>query len=110
MPTRVDLTGQVGNDETLKLTVTNTAGGPYDLTDKEFHFYLKRYSSQDDADALIHFTETSPEVDLVDGPAGRLDVAVNMPPPHWRYWWRLDVIEAGRRITALYGYLEMEPV
>lgn len=119
MPTRVSLKVQAGNRETVRLQVTTPNGTPVPLTERDLEFVVKKYSSDTDLQAVVRSTliagsvvagvATSYPIAVTDAGQGRLEVDVDFSR-HGRYSWRLDVITSGRRSTALYGTLEVEPL
>ena len=98
-----------GNDETLKFTLTSSIVG-YTLTGKTFKFLVKKYKSDDDAEALV--TKTGPSASIVVDDAALLKLSVKIPdtemPVGNTYFYRLDVIDGTAVNTAMFGPFEVE--
>lgn len=99
------------NDEEVELSVVDPdSGAAYDLTDAELELFIKATVDQLDADdnTVILSTATG-EITIEDAGAGTALAMINrgyLSEPG-DLVWRLDVVRAGTRRTAIYGPLRV---
>lgn len=98
------------NDEVVDIQVF-FEGLPYDLTGKSMEMFLKPTKGTPDADlAVVKLTSVASEIIISGTPSDGTAVAhipaVNLANVGTR-WYRVDVIDAGKRRTALYGPLRI---
>lgn len=98
-----------GNDVTVYLDLTKNAAEA-DLSTAGIELLLKTTEYQDDADAVV-LTRTGGQIEVTDAVAGEAEATIDGSlVTHDLTWWRVDVIDAGARKTALYGDLEVTNV
>lgn len=95
-----------GNDTVVHLDLTKNATEA-DLTTAEVELYLKTTEYEADADAVA-FTRAGGEIAVTDAVAGEAEATIDGTlVTSDLTWWRVDVIDAGARKTALYGDMEV---
>lgn len=111
MAIRRDLTGddalRESNDEDLDVTLTTNKPSPgtiINLTGKSLEAFLKPAASTPDGDASVWKGTSGTEITITDAPGGKASIAIPAAAVGTpKKWWRIDVISAGKRKTALYG-------
>lgn len=98
------------NDEVVDLTLTY-AGQAYNLTGKTIEMYLKPTSATADTDPSVFKLSTATGEIVITNP-GTLGQAVASVPAAdlvtaGSRFYRVDIIDAGKRRTALYGPLRV---
>lgn len=92
------------NDHTAQFTITQ-AGAPFDITGLTIEITLKGSPQDDDSTGTLLSTATG-EVTITDGPngIGEVDISstVTAAPATGRFF-KLEVVNAGKRNTAGYG-------
>lgn len=104
MATEAPVRVKEANDEVLKFTLTSSVPG-YSLTGKAFAFFVKKYKSDADADALITKTGPGPNIVVDDAALLKLSVKISdaeMPVGN-TYFYRLDIIDGTATNTAMFG-------
>lgn len=113
MASKVDLTAtgagalNEANDETVRVVLTTNQPSPgtaLNLTGKTLEAFLKPSAATADGDSSVWKGTTASEITVTDAPNGKASIA--MPASAVvlaKQWWRLDVISAGLRKTAVYG-------
>lgn len=96
------------NDEVVNVVITTnspTDGTILDLTGKTVEAYLKMSAATADGDGATWMGSTATTgVTITDGPAGKASVAIPAASVTTAMkWWRVDVLSAGKRKTAVYG-------
>lgn len=110
MPTQItSLQLFEGNDETLKLTVTNESdGSATDLTGKDLEVVIKKSASADDTQGATYST-TGGAITITNAGGGQATCqtdAADLTPD--KKWLRVDVIDsAGLRKTSAYGQISV---
>lgn len=104
MASRQDLTLNEANDEMLRVAVSSNVSG-FTLVGKSLEAYVKATAGTADNDAgTWKGSTTTGEVVIVD--AGNCTVAIpGSALTTTKGWWRLDVIDTGKRKTAAFGTL-----
>lgn len=99
------------NDEEVELSIVDPdTGDAYDLTGAELELLIKASVDQLDADPdTVTLSTATGEITMIDPAAGTALVMVNrgyLSEPG-DLAWRLDVVRAGTRRTAIYGPLRV---
>lgn len=101
----VDITLAEFNDESLTVTITS-GGGPFNVTGLTMEMYLKANAGDSDtAPSTVKLT-TPTDITIVDGPNGIVNVAIpnaDLQPGDVVGFYRYDILQSGKRHTALYG-------
>lgn len=104
MPSEVALTLYENNDEKLNLTITSNVVG-FSLVGKDIEVFVKASRTTADDDAGV-WVGTVDDGDVVISDA---DEAYVMIPAAsvttTKAWYRVDILSAGLRKTAVYGVL-----
>lgn len=93
------------NDETLNLTLTS-GGGALNITGLEIDVFLKTAAGAADSDpSTIKLSTATGEVTITSGPGGLANVAIPATDLTGLGigFWRCDVVNGGKRNTAIYG-------
>src|SRR5260370_5699238 len=102
----VDITLAEFNDETLALTITS-GGNPYNITGLTLEMYLKQSAGELDTDPnVVKLSTVTGEITITNGAGGLASVAIasaNLAASKTYGWYRVDIINAGKRNTALFG-------
>lgn len=108
MASEVTVRVKESNAETLNFTLTSNVVG-YTLAGKSIRFIVKRYRSDHDVDACFDYTD-GPEITVTDAALLKLKVEIPVADLPWggTYFYRLDVIDAGKPNTAMYGLFIVE--
>lgn len=112
MAKRAPVTVLQHNDRTLEFDLTS--GDPaFTLAGKSLEFFVKRFSSDDDTEAVVKLTSAdAAEIEVIDPVALTLKVktrAVHNNIAGVKFY-RLDIIEGAFRNTAMYGPYEVVDV
>lgn len=100
MPSQGSLTFYEYNDETVLATIYEDVGKttPLDLTGKAVEFIIKSSNSVDDSTGL-----TIP-ADVTNAPGGEITISLDAAQINLtRKFFRIDVVTATDRKTAIYG-------
>jgi hypothetical protein len=104
---KVDLTLNESNDEDIEVTLTTNKPAPgtaLDLTGKTLEAYLKPSAATADADGSVWKGTSAAEITITDAVGGKATIAApGSAVQTTKKWWRIDVLNAGKRKTALYG-------
>jgi hypothetical protein len=111
MATHQELLVYEWNDEEIALTITDPdLGAAYDLTGAELEFFIKPTADVADNDPSVEVLSTGTgEITVTDAAGGIALVMINrgyLSVPG-DLVWRLDVVRAGTRRTAVYGPLRV---
>ena len=96
-----------GQDQTLQLTVIDTAGAAVDVTGWTFALQVRKSPEEPDPEFTITptiITATAGRVDAVIPRATTLDMQVRKDPPYRWDLWRIDV---GNAAQLAYGDFEL---
>lgn len=112
MAIRRDLTGddalREANDEDLDVVLTTnkpTPGTVLNLTGKTLEAFLKPAAATADNDpGAWKGTTAGGEITVTDAAGGKASIAIPAAAVVTaKGWWRVDVLDGGKRKTALYG-------
>lgn len=100
------------NDRTLEFDLAS-ADLTFSLTGKTIEFFIKRYKSDPDEDAVVKLTSANAaEVEITD--VDELKMKVKLRATHLAVagmkFYRLDIVEGTFRATAMYGPFKVEDV
>lgn len=111
MAIKRDLTGtdalREANDEDIDVTLTTNRPAPdtaLNLTGLTLQAFLKPSAATADGDPSVWQGTSAAEITITNAAAGQASIAIPASAVTTaKKWWRIDVISAGRRKTALYG-------
>lgn len=107
-----DITLMEHNDETLDVTITKN-GSALNLTGYTIEAYLKATSATADADATTEkLSTTTGEITITNAATGQAEIAIPAVDlaDTTHTFWRLDVVNAGKRNTVFSGKVTVTPL
>jgi hypothetical protein len=101
----VDITLGEFNDETLDVSITS-GGSPFNITGLTMEMYLKTAAGVSDTDPSTVKLTTPTDITITNGPGGLATVVIpnaDLQPGDNVGFYRYDILQAGKRHTALFG-------
>ncbi len=110
MASSIALTLNESNDENVNFVITTnipSLGTTLDISTFTVEVFLKQSATTADSDGTTWKGSTATgEVTITDGPNGKCTVAIpGTVVQDTKHWYRCDVVNSGKRKTAVYGAL-----
>jgi hypothetical protein len=109
----VDISAGEFNDESWDFTITS-ASNPFNITGLTIEAYFKTAAGVSDTDpSTVKLSTATGDITITDGPNGKGTVSLpstDLQPGDNLTFYRLDIIQSGKRHTALYGKVGITPL